>query len=302
MERLNHFGNITTSHKHAIQLSLRSTDRINGRLIIHLSFQSELIQMITRIFVVSEINNSRGTRTFQIRNLHITEHRIVLQQESVIQYKVTVFNTESLTSSLVNIFQHALVIIINHINQRGIEYGMITHQQLVDIFYSAVLLCHIVLNTDNAQHSSMLIMFTDRQGNLIVSAIVTILSIAEQGNRSDFLLAFTYIIDGRTQHLEIIAIEELWEFYRIVFLFLASLFRQEIIMTSCQHIFPYAQATSSQHQCQTRILLIQCSIVESFAFQIDAIIAKQDENSNEHYYHDVNHAMVQIKHQYCIYC
>ena len=57
---------------------------------------------------------------------------------------VTAFYIESLAGTFINIRQHTIGIIIDHVDQRRVEHRMIAHQQLTDILLPALVFRDIV--------------------------------------------------------------------------------------------------------------------------------------------------------------
>ena len=120
---------------------------------------------------------------------------------------------------------------------------MIAQQQLVDRLHTAIFIGHVVLNAEDAGHTSPAVTTVHGDRHLVMTKESLVLGIADHGDDGTVLPALTNLEDGGAQPLEIVAVEELREINWIIALFHRTLFREEEIMTGSRQILPDAQAS-----------------------------------------------------------
>ena len=194
--------------------------------------------MIDRIGIVTEIDNTGGSRIVHRLKVDITKEGVVLQQELVVQHILTVRNTKGLAGALINILQDTFVVVVHHINKRRTEHRMVAQQQLVDSFQTAILICHIVLDTENAGHTTPTVTTVHRNSHLVMAQESIVLGIADQRKNGTVLLALTDIEDGCAQAFEVVAFEELLEINRVITLLHRTFLREEKVVAGSRKILP----------------------------------------------------------------
>ena len=108
--------------------------------------QSETVQLVDFVLVVAEVHYRRRARVLQFIEVYVAEHGVVLQEESVTQHALAVADAKRPTGLFVDVAQHAVLVVENHVYQGGIEHRMIAHQQRVDIFLAPCLVGDVALD------------------------------------------------------------------------------------------------------------------------------------------------------------
>ena len=292
--RLHHFCYVATCHVGSHQFTIGIMNGIDGRVIVHLpAHQSKILCMIDGVYKLTEIHDRRGTGVIHRVDVKIGKDRIVLQQELVFKYKVTVRNAKGLAGTLIDVTQHAAGIIIYHINEGGIENRMVAQQQLVDRLLATIFLCHIMLDAQDARNTTAVITTVDTHRDFIMTEEGLVLGIADQRHDSTISLTFTDIEDGGAQRLKVVTIEELGEVNGVIALFHRTLLGKEEVVTGSWQILPDAQASSKQNQRQMGILLFLAGIGLSSTLQVDPVVGYHNQNHHHQDNHYAEHVMLE---------
>ena len=113
--------------------------------------------------MLGEVYDSRRVKTVDSFQINIIEKRIVFIQVFLCQQVAAVRNVKRLAGFVVNLCQYAILIVIEHVNQRRVEYGVIAHQQLLRVGILLILGCHIVFNTQQLGDTSFVVFGSDRE-------------------------------------------------------------------------------------------------------------------------------------------
>ena len=160
-----------TRHKHTFQLSFIVSDGVDCRLIIHLTFQVKLLKTVFRGLEFAEVNNAAGKQIAHLFDRNLTVEGVVFQKETTVEHLFTTLNVKGLAGTFVDIGKHTVVVVVQHVEQRRVEDGVITYQQLTDFLLSTKLLRDIMLDTHNRCGYALVVATDNRDGYLIVQTL-----------------------------------------------------------------------------------------------------------------------------------
>ena len=168
---VHHLRDVAARHIDTLQLTLLVADGVDGGFIIHLPLQAELLQPVFRQTKLAEVDDAARQRVCHLIQRYLTVEGVVLQEEAAVEHLLTALHVERLAGSLVNFGQHTVLVVVQHIEQRRVEDGVIASQQLVDLLLPLMLLCHVVLNSHQRGGQAVDAPAHHREGYLIISAV-----------------------------------------------------------------------------------------------------------------------------------
>ena len=182
MHRLHHFGNIASAHIDTFQFALCIAEGVDGRVVVHFALQPEALRLVYLVRKLAEVDNRRRAGVLHLLQGHIAEEGVVLQQEALADDLVAVCYAKGLTRLLVDVLQHTVLVVIDHVEQRRVEHGVVTHEQLVDLLLLANLVGDVALDAQQAGGMSVLVAASHRHVDLVIQARLVVLGIALDGN------------------------------------------------------------------------------------------------------------------------
>ena len=231
MERVHHLRDVVARHIDALQLALFVVDGVDGRLVIHPATQAKLIHAVYFLVpVIIEVHNAACVRVLHLVERHLIIEGIVLQQEAAVENLFAALRAEGLAGALVDVFQHALVVVVQHVEHRQVEDGVVAKQQLFDLLLSAVLIGHIVLDAHQRSGHAVVVTTGDGDGYFIVTAVGILGRPAAYGHFAAFLLAIANIEDDAPHLIQVIRMKETAKLNGVVLALIVASFRQVAIM------------------------------------------------------------------------
>ena len=186
----------------------------------------------------------------------MTEEEAVFQQESAIQHLFTAFHVEGFGGTFVQIGQHAVLVVIQHVEQRRIENRLIAHQQLVDFLLSLILLSHVMLYSHQQGGQSVVTPTHHRERYLIISTVQLFRRPTPDIRLSLIHLAFANGEDHLAHSIHIVTMEKQGKIRGIVFSLIVTFLRQVTEIARRRVVKPQTQLTGLHDQRQASLLLI----------------------------------------------
>ena len=248
MVGVHHLGDIMARHIDALELALFVADGVDSGFVIHLTLQTEIIQSVFRQIEIAKNDDTTRQRIGHLTEWYLTEEGVVLQEETAIEHLFASLDAKGSTGSFVDIGEHAVLIVVQHIEQRGIEDGVITHQQLIDLLLATILISNIVLNSHQRGGQAVGASAHHREGYLIMSAVGFVFRPTTCVHLSRINLTFADGEDLITHFIHVVAMEELGEIGRYVFTLIFAFLGQVAEMTCGRVVKPKAQITGLHDQ------------------------------------------------------
>ena len=230
MEGVDHLRDVVACHVDAFQLALLVADRVDGRLVVHLALQLEFFQTVFGRFELTEVDDAARQRVLHLFQGYLAVEGVVLQQEAAVEHLFSALHVEGLAGALVDVGQCTVLVVVEHVEQRGVEDGVIAHQQLAGLLLAAILVGHVVLDAHQLGGEAVLVAADDGDGEFIVPAIRLLGSPAANIHFSCFLFAVGDVVYDAAHQLDVVAMIELAEFSGIVFSPVFACFRQVAIV------------------------------------------------------------------------
>ena len=128
MEGVDHLRDVVTCHVDAFQLALLVVDRVDGRLVVHLALQLEFVQTVFGRLELTEVDDAARQRVLHLFQGYLAVEGVVLQQETAVEHLFAALHVEGLAGALVDVGQCTVLVVVEHVEQRGVEDGVIAHQ------------------------------------------------------------------------------------------------------------------------------------------------------------------------------
>ena len=295
MVRLDHLRHISPCHIESLQPPLGIANRIDGRLVIYLALQSERFSIVARVLKVLEVDDRGGTGVLGIFQLELAEEGIVLEEELPVEHKLAVGNMERAKGLVVDVAQHAVAVVEQHVDKRRIENRVIAQQQLVHFLLLQHVGCDIVLDTKQLPDPAFLVGAHYRELHLIEVLLFLVLRITPQLDKRRGTAPLTDVEHLLAHTLEVVALKKVGKVNGIVFVLVIAILRQREIVTARHIIEPQFEVACLQNQRQSIVHTLAPRLGILFLEDIQPVIKQQDKDANQKCCHNIHHDMVRIE-------
>ena len=207
--RLHHLRDVSACSDDTVQMVLPVADGTERHLIVVLSAYRHLWNTLVVVFGLVDVGNRRHDSSIQFIQVYFSVCRDILDIHLPHHQCLTALYPKTLQSLVVDVCQDTVLVIEDHVDERGIKHGMETQRQSAIVFPSDDILCIVALNAEQCLGITQPVLVEHRDMDLIDRRLAIRMLLSSDVDGARVLFPVTYGNEQTVQVLEVIMMVEL---------------------------------------------------------------------------------------------